>query len=144
MTTRRLIVDLKLELIVVPVSDVDRAMAFYIEKTGFRLDVDHSAGEDFRVVQLTPPGSACAIALMRNTASGSLQGLHLVVSDIDAARAELIARGTEVGEVFHFGPEGQTPGPDPQRGDYNSFAAFTDPDGNGWLLQEVKRTEPPA
>lgn len=136
--------DLKLELIVVPVSDVDRAKAFYIEKTGFRLDVDHSAGEDFRVVQLTPPGSACAIALMRNAAPGSLQGLHLVVSDIDAARAELIARGTEVGEVFHFGPEGQTPGPDPQRGDYNSFAAFTDPDGNGWLLQEVKRTEPAA
>lgn len=86
--------DWKLELVVVPVSDVDRAKTFYIEQGGFNLDVDHRAGEDFRVVQLTPPGSACSIALMRNTAApGSLQGLHLVVSDIEAARAELVARG---------------------------------------------------
>jgi predicted enzyme related to lactoylglutathione lyase len=135
-------VDLKLELVVVPVSDVDRAKTFYMDNAGFRLDVDHRAGEDFRVVQLTPPGSACSIALMRNTTGpGSLQGLHLIVSDIDAARAELVARGTEVSEIFHYGPEGQAPGPDPQRSDYNSFATFSDPDGNGWLLQEVKRAE---
>jgi predicted enzyme related to lactoylglutathione lyase len=123
------------------VSDIDRAKAFYLDQTGFTLDVDHSAGEDFRVVQLTPPGSACSIALMRNQSNppGSVQGLHLCVSDIEAARAELVGRGTGVSEVFHFGPGGQEPGPDPQRGNYNSFATFTDPDGNGWLLQEVKR-----
>jgi catechol 2,3-dioxygenase-like lactoylglutathione lyase family enzyme len=134
----------KLELLVVPVSDVDRAKAFYIDKAGFALDVDHSAGEDFRVVQLTPPGSACSIALMRNTeAPGSLQGLHLVVPDLDAARAELVARGTDdVSEMFHFGPEGQQPGPDPERRDYNSFLSFSDPDGNGWLVQEVRRGKP--
>jgi catechol 2,3-dioxygenase-like lactoylglutathione lyase family enzyme len=133
-------VDWTLELIVVPVSDVDRAKTFYIEQAGFRLDVDHSAGEDFRVVQLAPPGSACSIALMRNTAApGSLQGLHLVVSDIDAARAELVARGIDVSEIFHFGSGGQMPGPDPQRSSYNSFLSFSDPDGNGWLVQEVRR-----
>ena len=132
--------DWKLELVVVPVSDVDRAKDFYIEKAGFQLDVDHSSGEDFRVVQLTPPGSACSITLMRNAAvPGSVRGLHLVVPDIEAARAELVGRGIEASEIFHFGPEGQQPGPDPQRGSYNSFATFTDPDGNGWLLQEVKR-----
>ena len=95
--------DFKLELIVVPVADVDRAKAFYMEQAGFGLDVDHEAG-DFRVVQLTPPGSACSIALMKNTdAPGSLQGLHLVVTDIEAARAELVGRGTDVSELFHFG-----------------------------------------
>lgn len=134
--------DWKLELIVVPVSDVDRAKAFYIEQAGFNLDVDHRAGEDFRVVQLTPPGSACSVTLMRNKeAPGSLQGLHLVVSDIDAARAELAGRGTEVSEIFHFGPAGQAPGPDPERRDYGSFLTFSDPDGNGWLVQEVRRAE---
>jgi predicted enzyme related to lactoylglutathione lyase len=134
-------VDWKLELVVVPVADVDRAKAFYMEQAGFQLDVDHRAGEDFRVVQLSPPGSACSIALMRNTqAPGSVQGLHLVVADIDAARAELTARGVEVSDVFHFDAGGQQPGPDPQRGDYNSFLSFTDPDGNGWLVQEVKRS----
>jgi predicted enzyme related to lactoylglutathione lyase len=133
-------VDWKLELVVVPVSDVDRAKAFYMEQAGFRLDVDHSAG-DFRVVQLTPPGSACSIALMRNTDSspGSVRGLHLVVGDIDAARAELIERGTDVSEIFHFGASGQMPGPDPQRANYNSFLSFSDPDGNSWLVQEVSR-----
>ena len=135
--------DWTLELIVVPVSDVDRAKAFYMDQAGFDLNVDHSAGEDFRVVQLTPPGSACSIALMRNTtAPGSLQGLHLVVSDIDAARAELIERGADASELFHFGPTGQVPGPDPQRSSYNTFLSFSDPDGNGWLVQEVKRAEP--
>jgi len=138
-------VDWKLELLVVPVSDVDRAKAFYIEQAGFILDVDHSAGEDFRVVQLTPPGSACSIALMRNTeAPGSLQGLHLVVSDIDAARAELLKRGTEVGDIFHFDAGGQASGPDPLHSDYGSFLSFSDPDGNGWLVQEVRRTAPEA
>ena len=133
--------DWKLELIVVPVSDVDRAKTFYIENAGFELDVDHSAGDDFRVVQLTPPGSACSIAVMRNLErSGSVQGLQLIVSDIEAARAELTGRGTEVSELFHFGEGGQLPGPDPERADYNSFLSFRDPDGNGWMVQEVRRT----
>jgi catechol 2,3-dioxygenase-like lactoylglutathione lyase family enzyme len=131
-------VDWKLELVVVPVSDVDRAKAFYIEKTGFGLDVDHSAG-DFRVVQLTPPGSACSIALMKNTqTAGAAQGLHLVVPDIDAARAELLGRGAIVSDIFHFEAGQQLPGPDPQRSSYNSFLSLTDPDGNGWLVQEVR------
>ncbi|HSZ44895.1 MAG TPA: VOC family protein [Streptosporangiaceae bacterium] len=134
--------DFKLELIIVPVTDVDRAKAFYMDQAGFRLDVDHSAGEDFRIVQLTPPGSACSVTLMRNPdAAGSVQGLHLIVTDIDAARAELTGRGVDASEVFHFGPQGQTPGPDPQRGSYNSFVSFSDPDGNGFLVQEVKAGE---
>ena len=132
--------DWKLELVVVPVSDVDRAKAFYMDKAGFALNVDHRAGEDFRVVQLTPPGSACSIAIMRNTeAPGSLQGLHLVVSNIDDARAELVARGADVSDLFHFAEGGQVPGPDPQRQDYGTFLSFSDPDGNGWLVQEVGR-----
>jgi predicted enzyme related to lactoylglutathione lyase len=131
--------DYRLELIVVPVSDVDRAKAFYLENAGFRLDTDFSAG-DFRVVQLTPPGSDCAISLMRNDgAAGSLNGLHLVVTDVEAARAELLERGVKVSDVFHFADGGQQPGPDPQRRDYGSFASFADPDGTGWLLQEVRR-----
>ncbi len=130
--------DFKLELVIIPVTDVDRAKEFYVERAGFRLDVDHRAGEDFRVVQVTPPGSACSVTLMRNPdAAGSLQGLHLVVTDIEAARAELAGRSVAVSEPFHFGPEGQTPGPDPQRASYNSFLSFSDPDGNGWLVQEV-------
>jgi catechol 2,3-dioxygenase-like lactoylglutathione lyase family enzyme len=134
--------DFKLELVIIPVTDVDRAKAFYLDQAGFRLDVDHRAGEDFRIVQLTPPGSACSVTLMRNLeAAGSLQGLHLIVTDIDAARAELAGRGVEVSEVFHFGPQGQTPGPDPQRASYNSFVSFSDPDGNGFLVQEVKSGE---
>jgi predicted enzyme related to lactoylglutathione lyase len=138
-------VDWKLELIVVPVSDVDRAKAFYMEQAGFGLDVDHCAGDDFRIVQLTPPGSACSITLMRNTgAAGSLNGLHLVVPDIDAARAELVGRGADVSEVFHFAEGGQTPGPDPERRDYGSFLSFRDPDGNGWLVQEVRRAGSPG
>jgi catechol 2,3-dioxygenase-like lactoylglutathione lyase family enzyme len=134
--------DFKLELVIIPVTDVDRAKAFYIDQAGFRLDVDHRAGEDFRIVQLTPPGSACSVTLMRNLeAAGSIQGLHLVVTDIDAARAELTGRGVDASEVFHFGPQGQTPGPDPQRASYNSFVSFSDPDGNGFLVQEVKSGE---
>jgi catechol 2,3-dioxygenase-like lactoylglutathione lyase family enzyme len=137
--------DYSLELVVVPVSDVDRAKAFYAEQMGFRLDVDHSAGEDFRIVQLTPPGSACSIVLMRNQmAPGSQQGLHLVVGDLEAAHAELVGRGVKVGEPFHFGATGQTPGLDPARASYNSFAEIADPDGNLWLLQEVTSRTPRA
>src|SRR5579872_6659314 len=103
--------DFRLELVVVPVSDVDRAKAFYIDQAGFTCDVDHRAGEDFRVVQLTPPGSACSITLMRNpTAAGSVHGLHLVVTDIEAARAELSGRGLPVGEIFHYEAGGQVAG----------------------------------
>jgi catechol 2,3-dioxygenase-like lactoylglutathione lyase family enzyme len=133
-------VDYKLELIVVPVTDMDRSKAFYSEQVGFNVDVDHSAGEDFRIIQLTPPGSTCSITLMRNAErAGAVQGLHLVVEDIEAARAELASRALDTGEPFHMGPNGQTPGPDPERRNYGSFAEFRDPDGNGWLLQEVKR-----
>lgn len=135
--------DWKLELVVVPVSDVDRAKAFYVEKAGFDLNVDYRAGDDFRVVQLTPPGSACSIALMRNAeAPGSVQGLHLIVSDIDAARAELAGRGADISETFHFAAGSRAPGPDPKRADYGSFLSFSDPDGNSWLVQEVGRAEP--
>ena len=126
--------DLSLELVILPVSDVDRAKAFY-EGAGFHLDVDHRT-ETFRVVQLTPPGSHCSIALMRNDAAGSVQGLHLVVTDLAAAHAELVGRGVPVGEPYHFGEQGQVAGVHPDRADFASFAAFADPDGNGWLLQE--------
>jgi catechol 2,3-dioxygenase-like lactoylglutathione lyase family enzyme len=137
--------DWKLELVVVSVSNVDRAKAFYMENAGFDLNVDHSAGEDFRVVQLTPPGSACSIAVMKNTErAGAAHGLHLVVTDIETARAELVERGVEVSEFFHFEPSGQVPGLDPDRQDYGSFLSFNDPDGNGWLVQEVGRTKPQA
>ena len=133
--------DWKLALVVVPVSDVDRAKAFYVEQAGFNLDVDYRAGDDFRIVQLTPPGSACSITIMKNTeAPGSLQGLHLVVSDIERARAELVERGSEVSDVFHFEEGAQLPGLDPERSDYGSFFSFSDPDGNGWMVQEVKAT----
>src|ERR1700712_5088715 len=133
--------DWKLELVVVPVADVDRAKDFYLEQAGFDLLVDHRAGEDFRVVQVTPPGSACSIALMRNPEkAGSVEGLHLVVRDLDAARAELVGRGVAASEMYHFGPEGQQPGPDPERNDYNSFVTFQDPDGTVWLVQEVSRS----
>jgi catechol 2,3-dioxygenase-like lactoylglutathione lyase family enzyme len=132
--------DYKLELIVVPVTDVDRAKSFYIDRAGFELHVDHGAGEDFRVVQLNPPGSACSIALMKQPdRAGAVKGLHLIVTDIDAAHAELLARGVAVSEPSHFTERGQQPGPDPERRDYNSFLSFDDPDGNGWLVQEVKR-----
>ena len=133
--------DFKLELVVIPVSDVDRAKAFYSEQVGFNVDVDHRAGENFRVVQLTPPGSACSITIgtgLMQVAPGTYQGLHLVVNDVEAARAELVERGVEVSEPFHFGEAGQTPGLHPERSDYGSYLSFSDPDGNGWLVQEVK------
>jgi predicted enzyme related to lactoylglutathione lyase len=134
--------DWKLELVVVPVSDVGEAKAFYLDQAGFELNVDHRAG-DFRVVQVTPPGSGCSIAIMENReGAGSVQGLHLIVSDLDAARAELVGRGAAVSEIFHFESGGQVAGPDPQRRDYNSFLSFADPDGNGWLVQEVRHADP--
>jgi len=132
-------VDFKLELVLIPVADVDRAKDFYVEKAGFGLHVDHRAGDDFRVVQLDPPGSACSITIgtgITDAEPGSVRGMHLVVSDIVAARDELVARGVDVSDVQHIGPDGWTPGPDPQRSDYNSFANFADPDGNTWVLQE--------
>jgi catechol 2,3-dioxygenase-like lactoylglutathione lyase family enzyme len=139
-------VDWSLELIVVPVADVDRAKAFYMEQVGFDLIVDHSAGEDFRVVQLVPPGSACAIALLKHQemAPGSLHGLHLCVSDIEAARAQLVDRGVAASEPYHFTEGGQQPGLAPGRGSYETFVTFHDPDGNTWLVQEVKRDTPTA
>jgi len=133
--------DWKLELVILPVTDVDRAKAFYAEKVGFNVDVDHNAGDAFRVVQLTPPGSACSISIgkgITQAVPGSVQGLHLIVRDVDAARAELVERGVEASEVFHFEAGGQMPGPDPERSDYGSFLSFSDPDGNSWVVQEGK------
>jgi catechol 2,3-dioxygenase-like lactoylglutathione lyase family enzyme len=132
-------VELRLELVLVPVADVDRSITFYTEQAGFRLDVDHRGGEGFRVVQLTPPGSPCSITIgtgLGLAAPGSLRGLHLMVTDIEAARAELRGRGLDVGEIRHMSPDGWRPGVDPTHADYNSFADFSDPDGNTWLLQE--------
>jgi catechol 2,3-dioxygenase-like lactoylglutathione lyase family enzyme len=131
--------DFKLELVLVPVTDVDRAKTFYTERLGFNLDVDHRAGEEFRVVQLTPPGSACSITIgigITDAAPGSVRGTHLVVADIVSARAELVERGVDVSEVRHLESSGWVPGPDPERRDYGSFADFSDPDGNTWVLQE--------
>jgi len=141
------IVDLKLELVLVPVSDVDRAKTFYTEQAGFNLDVDHRVSDEFRVVQLTPPGSACSITIgkgITDATPGSVRGTHLVVADIEAARAELVGRGVDVGEVRHFESGRWVPGPDPERRDYGSFADFSDPDGNTWVLQEARRSEPGA
>jgi catechol 2,3-dioxygenase-like lactoylglutathione lyase family enzyme len=137
--TKGNLVDYKLELVLLPVSDVDRAKAFY-EGLGFNLDVDHQASEDFRVIQFTPPGSACSISFgigISKAEPGSVQGLHLVVKDITAAREELKDRGADVSEIRHMTPEGWKPGADPAHARYNSFADFADPDGNTWVLQEV-------
>jgi catechol 2,3-dioxygenase-like lactoylglutathione lyase family enzyme len=140
-------VDFKLELVLVPVSDVDRAKSFYTEKAGFNLDVDTRVGDEMRVVQMTPPGSACSIGIgtgITDAAPGSVRGTHLVVSDILAARAELVERGVDVSEVRHLESGTWVPGPDPERRDYQSFAEFSDPDGNSWVLQERGRSEPGA
>jgi catechol 2,3-dioxygenase-like lactoylglutathione lyase family enzyme len=137
-------VDLKLELVLIPVSDVDKAKDFYVKKAGFNLDVDHRPNEDFRVVQLTPPGSACSITIgkgITDATPGSYKGTHLVVSDIEVARDELRARGVEVSGIRHMEASGWAPGPDPERRDYGSFADFSDPDGNTWVLQERGRAE---
>jgi catechol 2,3-dioxygenase-like lactoylglutathione lyase family enzyme len=143
---------MKLEVIVIPVSDVDRAKRFY-SNLGWRLDAEFAAGDDFRVIQFTPPGSGCSVIFGKNVtaaAPGSAQGLYLIVSDIEAARDALLGRGVEISEVFHdagdvhagtdepylFG-QVRVSGLDPEHRSYRSFASFSDPDGNGWLLQEV-------
>jgi catechol 2,3-dioxygenase-like lactoylglutathione lyase family enzyme len=133
--------DYRYELTVIPVSDVDRAKEFYAGKLGWNVDVDHRAGDAFRVVQLTPPGSAASITIgkgLPQAEPGSYQGMHLVVSDIEAARDDLAGRGVDIGEPFHFGAGGQTPGLHPERADYGTYLTFADPDGNRWLVQEVR------
>jgi catechol 2,3-dioxygenase-like lactoylglutathione lyase family enzyme len=129
-----------LEVVQVPVSDVDRAKAFYTEKVGFNVDHDTRVGEELRIVQLTPPGSGCSIVIGRGLSDmepGSLDGLQLVVPDIRAARAELAARGLEIGEVQVYGPDGLRPSRDGDALDNVGFAFFRDPDGNGWALQQI-------
>jgi catechol 2,3-dioxygenase-like lactoylglutathione lyase family enzyme len=139
--------DMRLEVVVLPVSDVDRAKDFY-KAVGWRLDADFVGSTDFRVVQLTPPGSACSVIFGTGVTSatpGSAQGLNLVADDIDAARAELAGRGAQVSQVFHdaggvfhhAGTEGRVSGPAPDHQSYGSFASFSDPDGNEWFLQEI-------
>jgi catechol 2,3-dioxygenase-like lactoylglutathione lyase family enzyme len=145
-------VDMKFEVIVIPVSDVDRAKEFY-GRLGWRLDADYDNGKDFRVIQFTPPGSGCSVIFGKNVtaaAPGSAQGLYLIVSDIKAARQELLGRGVAISEAFHdaggvyAGPDQpylfgrlRVSGPDPEHRSYRTFASFSDPDGNGWLLQEI-------
>jgi catechol 2,3-dioxygenase-like lactoylglutathione lyase family enzyme len=140
-------VSMRLEVVVLPVSDVDRAKRFY-SGLGWRLDIDTSTGSAFRLIQFTPPGSDCSVIFgkgITTAAPGSVQGLHLVVSNLDAARDQLVRRGIAVSEPFHdaggifhrVGPEGHVPGPNPKRKSYASYASFNDPDGNGWVLQEV-------
>ena len=134
--------DCKLELVLIPVTDVDRAKKFYLEQAGFVLIVDTPVGEGKRVVQVVPPGSQCVIGFgtgITSAAPGSAQGLHLVVPDILAARAEMTERGVAVSEVRHLESGTWVDGPHPQRSNYESFADFTDPDGNIWVLQEVDR-----
>jgi len=140
------VAEMKLEVVVIPVADVDRAKRFYGD-LGWGLDADFAVGNAFRVVQFTPPGSPCSIHFgtgLTSAVPGSARGLYLIVSDIEAARAELVGRGVDVSEVFHRAGPGQPPlsGPDPQRRSYVSFATFSDPDGNGWLLQEIKTRLP--
>lgn len=140
-TARTAMIDLKFEAVVIPVSDVDRAKRFY-GGLGWRLDADFPVGDTFRVVQFTPPGSPSSIHFgtgLTSAAPGSAQGLYLIVSDIEAARAQLLARGADASEVFHRAGPGQPAisGKDPEGRSYSSFASFKDPDGNGWLLQEI-------
>jgi catechol 2,3-dioxygenase-like lactoylglutathione lyase family enzyme len=150
-------VDTKLEIVVIPVSDIDRAKEFY-SGLGWRLDADYDNGSDFRIIQFTPPGSGCSVIFGRNVtgaAPGSAQGLYLIVSNIQAARNDLLRRGVKISEVFHgagdvyAGPDepylfGRTRvnGPDPEHKSYRSFASFSDPDGNGWLFQEITARQP--
>lgn len=140
--------DMRLEVVVLPVSDVDRAKEFYEKRMGFRLDVDLPSSDDYRLVHFTPPGSGCSILFgtgVSTAAPGSVQGLHLAVTDVEQAREELVSRGVAVSEVFHdaggvfhhAGEVDRVPGPDAERTSYGSFASFSDPDGNGWVLQEI-------
>jgi catechol 2,3-dioxygenase-like lactoylglutathione lyase family enzyme len=147
-----LAVDMKFEIVVIPVSNVNRAKEFYT-RLGWRLDADYDNGNDYRVIQFTPPGSGCSVIFGKNVtgvAPGSVQGLYLIVSDIEAARGSLLRRGVEISEVFHGAAEAysgpdepylfgriRVNGPDPEHGSYRSFASFSDPDGNGWLFQEI-------
>jgi predicted enzyme related to lactoylglutathione lyase len=136
--------NLSLEVIALPVSNIDRAMRFYVDQVGFTLDVDYSPNGAFRVVQLTPPGSSCSIQIgkgLTDAPAGSLRNIYLVVTDIEVAHSRLLQNGVAVGEILHKTPIGAwdgsfAPGLDPARGDYASFANFADPDGNGWVLQE--------
>ncbi|MGA7882651.1 MAG: VOC family protein [Terrimicrobiaceae bacterium] len=143
--------EMKLEVVVIPVSDVDRAKEFYAS-LGWRLDADFANGEAWRVIQFTPPGSGCSVIFGKNVtavAPGSAQGLYLIVSDIEAARKEMLRRGVKISEVFHAGEVNagtdepylfgrlRVSGPDPEHRSYRTFASFSDPDGNGWLFQEV-------
>lgn len=126
--------DWKIEMIPVPVSDVDRATEFYAEKVGFPVDFDHSDGDAFRMVQFTPPGSGCSITIgVSQMKPGELQGVQVVVADVAAARAELVGRGVDASAVFHYADGKQVDGPGDR---WNSFVTFSDPDGNGWVLQE--------
>jgi catechol 2,3-dioxygenase-like lactoylglutathione lyase family enzyme len=149
-------VDMKLEVVVIPVSDIDRAKEFYA-RLGWRLDIDFVANDEFRAIQFTPPGSGCSIIFGKNVTTavpGSVKGLYLIVSDIEAARNELLAQNIEVSEVFHGNPGHVGPdepfmfgsvrvnGPHPERGSYRSFASFNDPDGNSWLFQEITARAP--
>ncbi|MFL6279417.1 MAG: VOC family protein, partial [Vicinamibacterales bacterium] len=135
-------IDLKLEVVAIPVSDVDRAKAFY-GGLGWTLDADFMIGKDFRAVQLTPPGSPCSIHLSTTAVPGSAQGMFLVVSDVEAARNQIIARGVAVSEIFHFdGDHHPVPGLDPKLQSYGSYASFSDPDGNRWILQQIKTRLP--
>jgi len=145
-------VDMKFEIVVIPVTDIDRAKEFYA-RLGWRLDADFDNGKDFRVIQFTPPGSGCSVIFGKNVtaaAPGSAQGLYLIVADVEAARENLLRRGVQVSEVFHsagdayVGPDEpylfgrvRVNGPDPEHRSYRSFASFSDPDGNGWLFQEL-------
>ena len=149
--------DMKFEIVVIPVSDVDRAKEFYA-RLGWRLDADYDNGKDYRIIQFTPPGSGCSVIFGRNVtaaAPGSAQGLYLIVSDIEAARANLLRRGVKISEVFHGGSDVyagpdepylfgriRVNGPDPEHRSYRSFASFMDPDGNGWLFQEINARLP--
>jgi catechol 2,3-dioxygenase-like lactoylglutathione lyase family enzyme len=140
-------VDLKLEVIAIPVSDVDRAKRFYGDTLGWRLDGEFIVGDNFRALQYTPPGSPCSIHFgkgVTTAAPGSARGLVLIVTDVVVARAELVDRGVKISEVFHITGPGRPPisGPDPQRHSYSSYASFEDPDGNAWLLQEVTQRLP--
>jgi len=150
-------IDTKLELVVIPVSDIDRAKEFY-SRLGWRLDADYDNGSDFRIIQFTPPGSGCSVIFGRNVTGaepGSARGLYLIVSDIGAARNDLLRRGVKISEVFHgagdvyAGPDEpylfgriRVNGPDPEHRSYRSFASFSDPDGNGWLFQEITARQP--
>jgi catechol 2,3-dioxygenase-like lactoylglutathione lyase family enzyme len=135
---------MKLEVVVVPVSDADRSKRFYGD-LGWRVDADTAVGDAFRVVQFTPPGSSCSLQFGKGLTSatpGSAQNNFLIVSDIEAAHAELTGRGVAVSEVYHRGPQGNVNGPDPHRTSYASFVTFSDPDGNSWLIQEVTARRP--